>query len=230
APDGTLYVIDIYREVIEHPWSLPNSIKKLVDLNSGNDRGRIYRIAPDGFIQPAAPRLENAPTAELVATLEHRNGWHRDTAARLLYERQDAAAIPLLARLFESSSFALARMHALYVLDGLGALKEDLVLRALDDMDATVRQHAVKLSEQFLRADRPSTQIAARLPQLAADPSVTVRYQLAFTLGQMEGQGKIKGLAVIVQRDLESSWTRAAILSSLAKGAGALFAELSAGP
>ncbi len=42
GPDGALYVADMYREVIEHPWSLPESIKKHLDLNSGNDRGRIY--------------------------------------------------------------------------------------------------------------------------------------------------------------------------------------------
>ena len=49
GPDGCLYVIDMYRETIEHPWSLPESLKKHLDLNSGNDRGRIYRIVPDGF-------------------------------------------------------------------------------------------------------------------------------------------------------------------------------------
>ena len=60
APDGNLYVIDMYREVIEHPWSLPLSIKKYLDLNSGNDRGRIYRIVPDQFKQPPVPRLGRA--------------------------------------------------------------------------------------------------------------------------------------------------------------------------
>ncbi len=50
APDGCLYIADMYREVIEHPWSIPPSIKKYLDLNSGNDRGRIYRLAPDGYV------------------------------------------------------------------------------------------------------------------------------------------------------------------------------------
>src|SRR5262249_47532279 len=89
APDGCLYIMDMYREVIEHPWSLPENIKKYLDLNSGNDRGRIYRITPDGFKQPKPVHLGSATTAELVATLANPNGWHRDTASRLLYERQD---------------------------------------------------------------------------------------------------------------------------------------------
>ena len=91
APDGALYVADMYREVIEHPWSIATVHKKALDLNSGNDRGRIYRIVPEGFKQPKPPRRGEASTHELVATLEHPNGWHRDTAARLIYERQDKA-------------------------------------------------------------------------------------------------------------------------------------------
>ena len=50
--------------------------------------------------------LNEATTAELVATLESPNGWHRDTAARLLFEQQDKSAIPLLINL--AGTFALA--------------------------------------------------------------------------------------------------------------------------
>src|SRR5882672_7740926 len=78
APDGCLYICDMYREVIEHPWSLPDSIKKHLDLNSGNDRGRIYRVVPDGFEQPKLPSLSNATTEDLVAWLANPNGWYRD--------------------------------------------------------------------------------------------------------------------------------------------------------
>ena len=227
APDGTLYVIDMYREIIEHPWSLPENIKKLMDLNSGANRGRIYRIAPDGFKAPAAPRLGSASTAELVATLQNRNGWHRDTAARLLYERQDPAAVPLLEKLVANSTFALARLHALYVLKGMNALTEEQVLKCLADPDAGVRQHAVKLSEQFLHADAGSPRLLAKLGSLAQDTSIQVRYQLAFTLGEVSGPVKTAALAALARRDEQSSWNRAAILSSLAEGAGELFAELS---
>jgi hypothetical protein len=98
APDGTLYIADMYRETIEHPWSIPPNIKQFLDLNSGNDRGRVYRIVPDGFRRPEPPRLDQAETSELVATLEHANGWHRETAQRLLFERQDKAAVAPLVK------------------------------------------------------------------------------------------------------------------------------------
>ncbi|MDB6022858.1 MAG: Cytochrome c, partial [Pedosphaera sp.] len=99
APDGTLYVIDMHREIVEHPWSLPDNLKKLLDLNSGSECGRIFRIVPDGFKRPKLPRLDKAGARELVAELESPNGWHRDTAARLLYERQDKSAVPWLVKL-----------------------------------------------------------------------------------------------------------------------------------
>src|SRR5438552_211603 len=148
APDGALYLCDMYREVIEHPWSLPESLKKHLDLNSGNDRGRLYRIVPTGFKQPKLPRLGSASTTDLVKTLEHSNGWHRDTAARLLFERGDRRAVPALEKLLGGAKSPLARLHALHALDGLEALTPAHVLPALADPDAFVRQHAIRLSEK----------------------------------------------------------------------------------
>ncbi|HTL27734.1 MAG TPA: PVC-type heme-binding CxxCH protein, partial [Tepidisphaeraceae bacterium] len=123
APDGTLYIADMYRETIEHPWSIPPNIKKFLDLNSGNDRGRIYRLVPDGFKQPKLPKLGSASIEELVATLDHPNGWHRDTAARLLFEKQDRSAVPLLKKLLATAS-PVGRIHALHALQGLAALDD----------------------------------------------------------------------------------------------------------
>ncbi len=97
GPDGALYIADLYREILDFSDGIPESIKRFKDLNRGNDRGRIYRVVPDGFKQPALPKLGRASTAELVATLQHANAWHRETAARLIYERQDKGAIPALA-------------------------------------------------------------------------------------------------------------------------------------
>src|SRR5439155_16760703 len=122
---------------------------------------------------------------ELVATLEHPNGWHRDTASRLLFERQDRAAVSPLVKLLEQSNFPLARLHALHSLDGLGALKESHVLVALNDSDHTVREHAIKLSEKFFKNGVASSKLLSRLEALANDSDVRVRYQLAFTLGEL---------------------------------------------
>ncbi|MEO6036132.1 MAG: PVC-type heme-binding CxxCH protein, partial [Verrucomicrobiota bacterium] len=172
APDGGLYVIDMYREVIEHPWSLPEQIKKHLDLNSGNDRGRIYRVVPTNYKQPQTPHLGNATTIQLVSTLESPNGWHRDTAARLLYQRKDKAAIPLLQTLVAKSSWPLARLHALYALEGAGRIDVKTLLFSLRDADETVRQHAIKLSEPFLRDATSATSLWTALRSMTGDSSV----------------------------------------------------------
>ena len=228
GPDGTLYIADMYREIIEHPWSLPEPLKKKLDLSSGNDRGRIYRVVPEDFKQPKPARLGQATTKELVATLENPNGWHRDTAARLLYERQDMNAIPALVRLLERTKSPIAKIHALHALDGLGGLKTQQDLRGLGDPDVEVRAHAVKLAERVRLSEQMTGRafpaaLWTRLESMAADPATTVRYQLAFTLGEELGAAKIAPLAELARRDYSNSWMQAAILSSLAVGAAGMF-------
>jgi putative heme-binding domain-containing protein len=186
APDGTLYIADMYREFIEMPTAVPSVITQQVDWTSGRARGRIYRVVPDGFQQRPSPRLGEAATSELVTTLEHPNGWHRETASRLLYERQDRAAVGPLATLARASSMPHARMHALYALDGLAALNDAVLLQALDDPHPRVREHAVGLTERLCRN---SPEIQAKLYAMADDVDPRVRYQLAFTLGELIASG-----------------------------------------
>ena len=143
VPDGTLFVADMYREVIEHPWSIPESIKRHLDLNSGNDRGRIYRIAPDGFRQPQMAKLGNASAKDLLAALGSANGWRRDTAARLLYEKHDPSMAQGLAKMASGGTNPLARLHALHALDGLSKLDAEVLATSLQDNDAALREHAI---------------------------------------------------------------------------------------
>ncbi|HKQ36720.1 MAG TPA: HEAT repeat domain-containing protein, partial [Verrucomicrobiae bacterium] len=222
APDGTLYICDMYREIIE-ALGIPDEIARHLDFDAGADMGRIYRVAPDGFKQPPPPRLSRASLKELVATLEHPNGWHRDTATRLLYERNDSAAAPMLTKLAAESKSALARLHALYALQGLGALEERLLLQRLSDSDGAVREHAVRLSEGFLQNGVPSPELWKKLRERAADPVSGVRYQLAFTLGEVRHRDRLEALTEIARRDSGEPMMRAAILSSLAEGAGEMF-------
>ncbi|HIA63414.1 MAG TPA: cytochrome C, partial [Planctomycetaceae bacterium] len=143
APDGTLYAIDISRELIEGAAFLPPEFMKYLDPLSGSKQGRIYRIAPRGFSSPPTPNLGKLTTLELVSLLDHTNGWHRDTAARLIYQRQDSSAISWLRQLVKQGKTAAGRFTALYALQGLGVLDESSVLTALIDSDAIVRVHAL---------------------------------------------------------------------------------------
>ncbi len=225
APDGTLYLIDVYREVIEHPASLPQEIKKHLDLTSGRDRGRIYRIVPDGFKQPRLAKLGTAGTEELVQALASTNGWTRDTAARLLYERQDKQAIASLRALATSASQPQTRKQALDALAGLDALSAADLFARLDDEDSRVREHAVRLSENLANQD---ARLRLKLLARADDGDLRVRYQLAFSLGEISDPAVSAALAKILKRDAADPWVRMAVFSSLAHGAGSVFTELTA--
>ena len=226
GPDGALYIADLYREILDFSDGIPESIKRFKDLNRGNDRGRIYRVVPDGFKQPAPPKLGRASTAELVATLQHANAWHRETAARLIYERQDKGAIPALAELAAQSPSALGRLHALYALDGLDALAESYVLHALADPDPAVREQGVRLSERIIAARGLSDTLWQQLKARAADSDPRVRYQLAFTLGDVRREEATDVLLALIKKDVELPWMHVAALTSLTDGAGEVFTRL----
>jgi putative membrane-bound dehydrogenase-like protein len=229
GPDGCLYIVDMYREVIEHPWSIPEAIKQHLDLNSGNDRGRIWRVVPEGFQRPAPRRWSQASVRDCVAALESPNGWVRETVSRLIHERQDSSAVLELERLLQKSTVPLARMHALYSLDGLKALEGGRHLQpALADSDERVRRHAVRLAEPRLgRSDSAAQSLLKTLMTLDADPSPRVRWELAFTLGAASGPERNQALVRILLRDGDQSLVQAAVLSGLNRGAGEVFQTLS---
>jgi HEAT repeat protein len=207
------------RYLVEATETIPPSIVKHLDVGAGFDMGRLYRIVPKGFKRPRPARLSKATTAELVALLEHPNGWHRDTASRLLYQRQDRAAVTPLKKLAAESKFPLGRMHALYALDGLKALDSATVLHGLRDPDSHVREHALRLAEQFESA----LEIRAQFVKMTDDSDLRVRYQLAFSLGAIPGQIPNRALAQLARRDGADSWCRLAILSSVNARAGDVF-------
>ncbi len=216
APDGTLHVLDMYRQTIEHPWSLPEDLKKRLDLTAGRDRGRIYRLLPeryaDGFVAPPRPQLGSASIEELVAHLENPNGWWRDTAHRLIFERQDPQAIAPLRDLVHSSDLAVARLHALWSLQGLNALETTDLLATLRDSDSRVQAHAVRLSEPYLVEN---AELQSTVAALAGSDDTKLRFQVAFSLGEAPSEAATQVLLEILLRDGQDAWMRAAVLSSL---------------
>jgi putative membrane-bound dehydrogenase-like protein len=222
GPDGNLYVIDMYRELIEGAAFLPPQVLKHMDVTAGIDKGRIWRVAHENGKPYRKPQLSRASTKELVALLEHPNGWHRDTASRLLYERRDAGAAPLLRELLAKSTSPLGRMHSLYALAGLDALTTAEVAKGLADADPRVRVQALRLAESFVSA--PAV-VHGMLP-LAEDKDIQVRYQAAFSLGEVREAEATQALARLARSDGADSWFQLAILSSATARGGALFHTL----
>ncbi|MBI3683400.1 MAG: c-type cytochrome [Acidobacteria bacterium] len=226
APDGNLYLMDMYREIIETPLSIPEELQKRLKLDfySGDKRGRIYRIVAN---QPRQRRnlrvsLGKASTEELVRALGHENGWHRQTAQRLLVERQSKDAAPLLRETARKSGKPLARLHAMWTLEGVGALEEADVLAALGDSHPGIREHAVRLTEAL----PVSVNLEKALLAKVADPEVRVRYQLAFTLGRHSTPAARQAIVDLAARNCDSPWFRIAALSSAADWPADFFSAL----
>lgn len=212
APDGTLTVLDMYRETIEHPWSIPDDIRAKLDLSSGNDRGRLYRLSPPDFEPPQPPGLADAPTDELLNALESRNAWSRETAHRLIFERSDMEDLSPLRNLLHHAELPQTRLHALWSLEGAGGATNADLRAALDDAHPSVREHAVRISETRL-AESPK--LAASVLDRAGDDSPRVRMQVAFSLGELKTPESIDALGEIARRDAGDEWVRIAILSSV---------------
>jgi putative membrane-bound dehydrogenase-like protein len=213
GPDGALYVVDMYRKIIDHPQYVPEQSRALLDFEAGKERGRIYRVvASDWKRNRAAIDLGRMNDAELTRTLEHPNAWWRETAQRLLLERRDRSTIPLLRMLAKSSARDVARINALWTLDAFAGLETADVLAALQDRNGGVRENGVRLAESRAAASRD---IRSRLLGMVDDADDHVRLKVALALGEVDDQAAITALAVLARRDGARSWMRAAILSSL---------------
>jgi putative membrane-bound dehydrogenase-like protein len=211
GPDGALWIVDMYRQVIEHPEYIPMEIQERLDTRAGDDRGRIYRIVPVDQPPRAIPNLATMNTGELVALLKSPNGTLRDMAHQRLVEQQDKAAIrPLKAML--NSVTPTARLHALCVLDGLDALNAKFVANALRDAHPGVRRQALRLSEPYLRK---SNAVADAVIALRDDTDAFLRMQLIYTLGNWDDPRAAKVFAALAPAEATDQYATAAIMSSV---------------
>lgn len=190
APDGTLFICDMYRGIIqEGAWVTKGGyLRKVIEQHAMEKiigRGRIWRLVHDTTKPVAQPHLLKASGAELVAALSHPNGWWRDTAQKILVVKQDQSVVPDLNKLLVNTN-PLARMHAMWTLEGLGALKADQVRAALKDADAKVRQSAVRAAEVLIGA-RDETLIPD-VKALAADKDPSVAIQVLLTMKLLNGK------------------------------------------
>lgn len=217
GPDGALYVCDMYRQIIEHPQWIPLEMQKRVDLRAGEDRGRIWRIVHESS-KASRPEF---PTGirEWVRHLASDNAWWRMTAQRVLVERGDPTTVKPVRGLLSATS-PLARLHALWTLHGLGALRDDDVKRALSDDAPGVRESALQLAE-----GRPG--LGEDVLRTAGDDNARVRFQAALSIGEFPSEASLAALAKIAERDAQDEWTRTAVLTAVPGRMPELLAALS---
>lgn len=218
GPDGALYVTDYYRQIIEHPEWMADEVIQSGALYNGTDKGRLYRITPKGT-PPAAWQRDLArelSDTELRQKLADPNGWWRRTAQRLLIDRKAAIDIAALQRMATEEINPLGRLHALWTLEGLDALSPQLLVQALDDQIAGVRENAIKLAEPFLSPAflNKNPELPQKLLSLQEDPDAKVRFQLLGTLGFLVSPKAIEARKNILFRDMQDPWVQIAALSA----------------
>jgi len=201
APDGTLYVVDLYRGIIQHKGYITEYLRDQIlsrHLEQPTGNGRVYRVVHDTTKRGNSPALSTASPAVLVETLSHPNGWWRDTAQRLLVERNDKSAVSALQKLAIGAKDPRTRLHALWTLDGMNSIDPATVTRALGDPSRDVRASAIRISERWLR--EPNHPIHADVLKLASDNDWAVRTQLGASIGELPPGPKQAALASFLTR------------------------------
>lgn len=208
GPDGALYLADMYHGIIEHvifivPW-LTKQIEQR-KLYEGNDHGRIWRIVHEGKPVERQRGLTKASPLELINTLQHPNGWHRNNAQRLLIENglDEKSLRHLKYVVTHESGFPPLQMHGLWTLEGLGALHGGILRSAAAHRDPSVRAVVARLLTYHAESIS-KTDLMNLLSDLTADRFEDVRLEAVMTLGLLGGSESVPKLAdYLTQHDGE---------------------------
>jgi putative membrane-bound dehydrogenase-like protein len=212
GPDGALYIVDYYRQIIEHPEWMGDEVIKSGALYNDMDKGRIYRITPTDAPPAQWTKgldLGKSTTDQLVEKLADKNIWWRLNAQRLLIDRADKAAVTALEKMTQNSASAMGRLHALWTLDALRELKKEHIQTALRDPVAGIRENAIRLAEIHLSEFKDPQ----ALLKLQDDTDPKVRFQLLCTLGSINGVESEQARHKLLLRDVEDQWVQVAALT-----------------
>jgi mono/diheme cytochrome c family protein/glucose/arabinose dehydrogenase len=219
GPDGALFVIDMYHGIIQHRVFLTSYLRGQSEergLDKVIDKGRIWRVVPDGKPARATkPKLTAASSADLVQTLAHPNGWWRDTAQRLLVEKGDVASAPALRELAASAQSSVARLHSLWTLEGIRQLNSADLDQALASDQPRVRATAVRLAEPLLKS-ATNAALREKVYAMADDKAAEVQIQTALTLGLLLKEAKATNLLATLSKKAAFALARDAASYSIA--------------
>jgi mono/diheme cytochrome c family protein/glucose/arabinose dehydrogenase len=216
APDGTLYIVDMYRGVIQQRADVTQYLRDHIlthKLERPTGLGRIYRVVHETTRRDTERGLLKASPARLVTLLSHANGWRRDTAQQLLVERGDKSIVPDLIKVAGENADWRARLHALWTLDGMDAIVPDTITKALEDPSRDVRVAAIRMAERW-SADANQRVRSAVLKHLD-DPDWAVREQLAASLGSLPPGPRETAVVALLERHADDPIVMDAALSGV---------------
>ena len=223
GPDGNLYIVDMHHGIIQQAnWTKPGTfLRNRIDslgLAKNIGHGRIYRVVHEDFKPGPKPGMLDEPSAKLVTYLNHPNGWWRDNAQKELIIRRDQSVVPALKAIATGSKpewsgdeAHLARIHALWTLEGLDAVDKPVLFQALADAHGKVRKSAVWILESFLKND--DEEVIAKLATLKNDPDHDVHVQLLLSLYQSKSASAKAIISDLLQQDAKNEMIAATKLS-----------------
>ncbi len=212
GPDGSLYLADMYRKVIDHPSYVPEEARHLLDFESGKTDGRLYKIHAKGRKENALAKPDFSSVQKVMNALGFDNEWHRETAFRIILQDKKSEFKPELKAMAAGSAVPESRAAALWLLNHLGALDASLLSKALDDPHPGVREQAIRLAD---KSSAGEASLGELLAKKADDPDKRVRFIAALALGNQKTPASTEALAKIAARDGEDKWSRNAVLSGI---------------
>jgi mono/diheme cytochrome c family protein/glucose/arabinose dehydrogenase len=210
APDGSLFVIDMYTGIIQDAQFIgaDSYLRRKIDqyaLDKQHNWGRIWRVTREGATPDRRrPRMYSDSAAQLVKHLEHPHGWWRDTAQKLLVLRQDKSVVPALKTMARSSTNQLARIHALWTLEGLESLDAPLARELMKSPDPQIRIQAIRASETLYKGAKGDKSFAADYRNMTKDPDHSVVIQALLTLNLQ----RVEGFTKTIESTIASSSVR----------------------
>ena len=212
GPDGALYVVDFYRQFVEHPdWVAPG-LRDGAPWQEGRGHGRIWRIRKQEVSKTErgqALSLASVPVEALIAELGHKNGWRRDTAQRLLVERGAKQSAKAVSNVLHHDR-AHVRAHAMWILEGLHALSNADLRPMLTAADEHVRSAAIQLAARRLAGAK---ELEPVLLSLQNDSSELVRFHLALALGESRSEHSRAALADLLANYPDDEYLSLAVLA-----------------
>ncbi len=219
GPDGALYMADMYRGLVQHgsyitPYLRDQTLKR--KLVQPINRGRIWKIVPTNWTPSQPKKLSVASSEELIKSLSHPNGWHRDMAQRLLVERGDKSISKLLTSLALRGNNQYARLHALWTMEGLRLLVPETLFQLLQDPNPLVAATALRLLEPLAKENKGvRIKLEKELIRIWKNASIKQILQIALTANILDKKISNQLLAGIAERYDTSALLRDAVLSSL---------------
>ena len=216
GPDGSLYVVDMYRAVIEHPDWMPPELKSRGDVRWGDDRGRIWRVRTlQSKLEQEQSKIVGGRPLERQdwpKLLRDDNAWNRDIGRRMFMETSDESLVQMLVDTAIHEWSPVTRFEALSILQARGKLTPKLIEAAIrDDRSPWTREFAYRFAEPWLNTEEGKPlreRIAANIPEA----SPREQFQMALTSLKLPKEDALPWLKQIALKSDLDAWTRSALI------------------